>query len=177
MSNLYAQAVTRMHELWQRVEQLSVGAPPVPQQTTFAQALRIAQQGMGTLLPAPICELIARVAREEDVDETLVRAVVQVESGGNPHAISPKGAVGLMQLMPRTAEAMGVSNPFDPEQNLRGGVRLLKSLLNEFGDVRLALAAYNAGGQAVRQHRGIPPYAETQRFVQRVLNLWQGDRW
>lgn len=177
MSNLYAQAVARMHTLWQRVEQLSVGASPVPQQTTFAQALRMAQQGVSTVLPTPVGELVARVAREEGVDEALVRAVVQAESGGNPRAVSPKGAMGLMQLMPRTAEAMGVSNPFDPEQNLRGGVRLLKSLLNEFGDVRLALAAYNAGAPAVRQHGGIPPYAETQKFVLRVLNLWQGDSW
>ncbi|MER3472495.1 MAG: lytic transglycosylase [Armatimonadota bacterium] len=175
MSDLYAQAVARMHALWQRVEQFSTGIPPASQPSTFAQALQVAQQGMSTMLPLPISELIARVAREEGVDESLVRAVVQAESGGNPNAVSPKGAMGLMQLMPRTAEAMGVSNPFDPEQNLRGGVRLLKGLLNEFGDVRLALAAYNAGGPAVRQYGGVPPYAETQRFVQRVLQLWQGD--
>lgn len=175
MSDLYARAVARMHALWQRVEQFSTGIPPASQPSTFAQALQVAQQGMSTMLPVPISELIARVAREESVDESLVRAVVQAESGGNPNAVSPKGAMGLMQLMPRTAEAMGVSNPFDPEQNLRGGVRLLKSLLNEFGDVRLALAAYNAGGPVVRQYGGVPPYAETQRFVQRVLQLWQGD--
>lgn len=175
MSDLYARAVARMHALWQRVEQFSTGIPPASQPSTFAQALQVAQQGMSTMLPLPISELIARVAREEGVDESLVRAVVQAESGGNPNAVSPKGAMGLMQLMPRTAEAMGVSNPFDPEQNLRGGVRLLKGLLNEFGDVRLALAAYNAGGPAVRQYGGVPPYAETQRFVQRVLQLWQGD--
>lgn len=175
MSNLYTQAVTRMHALWQRVEQLSAGVIPAPQPTAFAQALRVAQQGMSTSLPVPVNELVARIAREEGMDEALVRAVVQVESGGNPNAVSPKGAMGLMQLMPHTAEAMGVGNPFDPEQNLRGGVRLLKRLLNEFGDVRLALAAYNAGGPSVRQHRGIPPHAETQKFVQRVLNLWQGD--
>jgi soluble lytic murein transglycosylase-like protein len=142
---------------------------------TFAQVLRTAQRGAGAALPVPISELIARVAREEGVDEALVRAVVQAESGGNPNAVSPKGAMGLMQLMPRTAEAMGVSDPFDPEQNLRGGVRLLKGLLNEFGDVRLALAAYHAGGPAVRQYGGIPPFAETRRFIQRVLQAWQGD--
>jgi soluble lytic murein transglycosylase-like protein len=164
-----------MHALWQRVEQLSAGTLPVPQPVTFAQVLRTAQRGAGAALPVPISELIARVAREEGVDEALVRAVVQAESGGNPNAVSPKGAMGLMQLMPRTAEAMGVSDPFDPEQNLRGGVRLLKGLLNEFGDVRLALAAYNAGGPAVRQYGGIPPFAETRRFIQRVLQAWQGD--
>jgi soluble lytic murein transglycosylase-like protein len=84
--------------------------------------------------------------------------------------------MGLMQLMPQTARAMGVQNPFDPEQNLRGGVRLLRGLLTEFGDVRIALAAYNAGGPAVRRYGGIPPYAETQKFVQRVIDLWQGER-
>lgn len=175
MSSLYAQAVARMHALWQRVEQLST-VPPTNASSAFAQALRVAQRGTAAMLPTTISELIARVAQEEGVDEALVRAVVQVESGGNPHAVSPKGAMGLMQLMPRTAEAMGVSNPFDPEQNLRGGVRLLRGLLNEFGDARLALAAYNAGGPAVRQYGGIPPYAETQKFVQRVMELWQGEQ-
>lgn len=175
MSDLYAQAVARMHALWQRVEHLSAGMPSVSQHMAFAQVLRAAKRGTSAALPIPISELIVRVAREEGVDEALVRAVVQAESGGNPNAVSPKGAMGLMQLMPRTAEAMGVSNPFDPEQNLRGGVRLLKGLLNEFGDVRLALAAYNAGGPAVRQYGGIPPYAETHRFIQRVLQAWQGD--
>lgn len=176
MSNLYAQAIARMHALWQRVEQLSAeGSPSHAPATEFAQALRVAQRGTSAALPTPINELVARIAEEQGVDEALVRAVIQVESRGNPNAVSPKGALGLMQLMPQTAQAMGVSNPFDPEQNLRGGVRLLRGLLNEFGDVRLALAAYNAGGPAVRQHGGIPPYAETQKFVQRVLQLWQGE--
>ncbi|MCS6831649.1 MAG: lytic transglycosylase domain-containing protein [Armatimonadota bacterium] len=176
MSSLYAQAVARMQALWQRVEQLSVNTSSATASSEFRQALRAAQRGAMAMLPTNVGELIARVAREEGVDEALVRAVVQVESGGNPNAVSPKGAMGLMQLMPRTAEAMGVDNPFDPEQNLRGGVRLLRGLLDEFGDVRLALAAYNAGGPAVRQHGGIPPYAETQKFVQRVMALWQGER-
>ncbi len=176
MSSHYAQAIARMHALWQRVEQLSAGLAPAPASVNFADALRVAQRGTSLMLPTPIGEIIARVSAEEGVDEALVRAVVQAESGGNPNAVSPKGAMGLMQLMPRTAEAMGVSNPFDPEQNLRGGVRLLRGLLNEFGDVQLALAAYNAGGPAVRQYGGIPPYPETQKFVQRVMQLWQGER-
>lgn len=176
MSSLYAQAVARMQALWQRVEQLSIAVPSGSPSSGFAQALRVAQRSATAMLPAAIGELIARVAQEEGVDEALVRAVVRAESGGNPNAVSPKGAMGLMQLMPGTAEAMGVSNPFDPEQNLRGGMRLLRGLLNEFGDVRLALAAYNAGGPAVRQYGGIPPYAETQKFVQRVMELWQGER-
>ncbi|GIV15902.1 MAG: hypothetical protein KatS3mg022_1337 [Armatimonadota bacterium] len=176
MSSLYAQAIARMQVLWQKVEQLSVATPSISSSSGFTQALRVAQRSATTMLPAAIGELVARVAQEEGVDEALVRAVVRAESGGNPNAVSPKGAMGLMQLMPRTAEALGVSNPFDPEQNLRGGVRLLRGLLDEFGDVRLALAAYNAGGPAVRQYGGIPPYAETQKFVQRVMDLWQGER-
>jgi soluble lytic murein transglycosylase-like protein len=175
MSSLYAQAVARMRTLWHRVEQLSAMLPSAAPPPHFAQVLRAAQQGAIAMLPTTISELIARVAQEEGVDAALVRAVVQAESGGNPNAVSPRGAMGLMQLMPRTAEAMGVSNPFDPEQNLRGGVRLLRGLLDEFGDVRLALAAYNAGGPAVRQYKGVPPYAETQQFVQRVMQLWQGE--
>lgn len=175
MSNLYAQAVARMYALWQRVEQLSTAAPAPSASVSFAQALQVARRSLTATLPAGIGELIERIAQEEGVDQALVRAVVQVESGGNPNAVSPKGAMGLMQLMPRTAEAMGVQDPFDPEQNLRGGVRLLRGLLQEFGDVRLALAAYNAGGPAVRRYGGIPPYAETQKFVQRVMALWQGE--
>ncbi|MCS7308828.1 MAG: lytic transglycosylase domain-containing protein [Armatimonadota bacterium] len=175
MSSLYAQAVARMYALWQRVEQLSTTTPLHTASTSFAQALQVARRSITMTLPGGIGELIERIAQEEGVDAALVRAVVQVESGGNPNAVSPKGAMGLMQLMPRTAEAMGVRDPFDPEQNLRGGVRLLRGLLNEFGDVRLALAAYNAGGPAVRRYGGIPPYAETQKFVQRVMALWQSE--
>lgn len=175
MSNLYAQAVARMYALWQRVEQLSTTAPAPSHSVSFARALQAARRSLTATLPAGIGELIERIAQEEGVDLALVRAVVQVESGGNPNAVSLKGAMGLMQLMPRTAEAMGVQDPFDPEQNLRGGVRLLRGLLQEFGDVRLALAAYNAGGPAVRRYGGIPPYAETQKFVQRVMALWQGE--
>jgi len=175
MSSLYTRAVARMQALWERVEQLSTGAPTTAP-SEFAQVLRVAQRATTVMLPQSISELVARVSQEEGVDEALVRAVVQAESGGNPNAVSPKGAMGLMQLMPQTARAMGVQNPFDPEQNLRGGVRLLRGLLDEFGDVRIALAAYNAGGPAVRRYRGIPPYAETQKFVQRVIDLWQDER-
>ncbi len=175
MSSLYTRAVARMQALWVRVEQLSAGNA-VAAPSEFVQVLRVAQRATTVMLPQSIGELVARVSQEEGVDEALVRAVVQAESGGNPNAVSPKGAMGLMQLMPQTAQAMGVQNPFDPEQNLRGGVRLLRGLLDEFGDVRLALAAYNAGGPAVRRYGGIPPYAETQKFVQRVMDLWQGER-
>ena len=103
--------------------------------------------------------------------EELIRAVMHVESNFNPHAVSRKGAVGLMQLMPSTATRMGVTDPFDPRQNVLGGVRLLRILANRFeGDQTLTLAAYNAGEAAVLKYGGIPPFAETQRYVKRVLS-------
>lgn len=103
--------------------------------------------------------------------EELIRAVMHVESNFNPRAVSRKGALGLMQLMPSTATKMGVTDPFDPRQNVLGGVRLLRVLANRFdGDQTLTLAAYNAGQAAVLKYGGVPPYAETQRYVKRVLS-------
>lgn len=102
--------------------------------------------------------------------EEFIRAVMHVESNFNPNARSHKGAIGLMQLMPTTAVAMGVDDPYDPRQNVLGGVRYLRVLANRFaGDQVLTLAAYNAGEGAVRKYGGVPPFAETQRYVQRVL--------
>lgn len=117
-------------------------------------------------------EIIERHAATYGVSPDLVRAVMQVESAFNPYARSSKGALGLMQLMPSTAIEMGVRNPFDPEQNIRGGVAYLRQLLNKYGnDLTLALAAYNAGPTAVDRHGyQVPPYAETRKYVARVKN-------
>ena len=115
--------------------------------------------------------IINSCALEYGVDKSLVKAVIQAESGYNPNAVSRKGATGLMQLMPRTAQDLKVSNSFDPSENIRGGVRYLKFLLDTFkGDVALALAAYNAGLSKVAQYRGIPPYEETRNYVGKVLS-------
>jgi hypothetical protein len=115
-------------------------------------------------------DLARSVARRYEMDEELVSAVVRAESGFDPEAISHVGAIGLMQLMPTTAAEMEVADPFDPEQNLDGGVRYLKWMLDRFeGEVELALAAYNAGPAAVDRYGGIPPYPETRSYVQRVL--------
>ena len=113
---------------------------------------------------------IREIASRYAVDASLVEAVIRVESAGNPWAVSRKGAQGLMQLMPQTAYALGVRDAFDPRQNIEGGVRHLRYLIDRYpGDLSLALAAYNAGERAVDQYRGVPPYAETQQFVQKIL--------
>lgn len=126
-------------------------------------------------LVTTLAELIRGAAERYGLDHRLVEAVVRVESGGNARAVSPKGAMGLMQLMPQTAQELGVRNPFDLQENLDGGTRHLRSLLDRFeGDVTLALAAYNAGEEAVRTYRGVPPFRETQDYVRKIRTLWNG---
>jgi soluble lytic murein transglycosylase-like protein len=116
---------------------------------------------------------IELAAARHNVDPNLVRAVVKVESNFNPNAVSRKGAMGLMQLMPATARQLKVNNPFDPEQNVDAGVRHLKQLLQSYnGDIKLTLAAYNAGAGAVARSSGVPRYAETQDYVRRITNLY-----
>lgn len=125
------------------------------------------------VVPDGMRRLVGDTARAFAVDPKLVDAVVQVESGYNAHAVSPKGAMGLMQLIPSTAARLGVQNPFDPAENVRGGVTYLSDLLKRFdGNVPLSLAAYNAGEGAVLRHGGIPPFAETQDYVRKVTTLY-----
>ncbi len=118
-------------------------------------------------------DLIDEHASRQGVRKDLVKAVIQVESGFNPRAVSNKGAVGLMQLMPATARQLGVANPFDPSENVRGGVAYLRQLLDRYnGDERLALAAYNAGPGAVDSHgQTVPPYRETRDYVSKVKGI------
>lgn len=119
--------------------------------------------------------IIEKAAMSASVEPNLLRAVIVVESGFNSRAVSRRGAVGLMQLMPATATRFGVSNPFDPRENVHAGARYLKFLMDRFGqDVRLALAAYNAGEQAVDRNGGqIPPFTETMAYVPRVLKIYR----
>jgi soluble lytic murein transglycosylase-like protein len=118
---------------------------------------------------------IVMAAARHNVDPNLVRAVVKVESNFNSNAVSRKGAMGLMQLMPSTARQLNVKNPFDPQQNVDAGVRHLKSLLESYGgDVNLTLAAYNAGQGAVARNNGVPRFAETQDYVRKITNLYYG---
>jgi soluble lytic murein transglycosylase-like protein len=122
-------------------------------------------------------DLAAAAARRHGLDPDLVMAVVSVESGFRPQAVSPKGAQGLMQLMPKTASSLGVANAFDPVQNLDGGTRHLGQLLTLYGgDLTRALAAYNAGEGAVFRHGGVPPYRETRAYVKKVLEQYRGQK-
>jgi Transglycosylase SLT domain len=118
---------------------------------------------------------IDQAAARHNVDPSLVRAVIKVESNFNPNAVSRKGAMGLMQLMPQTAHQLKVTNPFDPSQNVDAGVRHLKHLMESYGgDVKLTLAAYNAGQGAVSRSNGIPHFAETRKYVNRITALYYG---
>jgi soluble lytic murein transglycosylase-like protein len=120
--------------------------------------------------------MIFTAAQEFNVEPALVKAVVAAESNFDARAVSPVGAQGLMQLMPQTARAMGVDWPFDPRDNLKGGVRYLRAMLDRFDDTKYALAAYNAGPEAVDRYGGIPPYRETREYVQKVLRFYASYR-
>jgi soluble lytic murein transglycosylase-like protein len=144
--------------------------------------LELPREAVMALLPDEVVEvdslggdlrsLVKQIAEHYGLPPQLVLAVVMVESGFHPEAVSRKGAQGLMQLMPTTAASLGVDHPFDPAQNVDGGVRHLQGLLTAFGgDLRKALAAYNAGAEAVRRHGGVPPFPETQAYVRAVLRL------
>jgi soluble lytic murein transglycosylase-like protein len=148
------------------VRSVAIAARVVPE-----KAISPAAPGAATKPPsgASVSDLVTHIAGRHDVEPLLVDSVIRVESNYNPYAISPKGAMGLMQLIPGTARRFGVSDTFEPEQNIEGGVRYLKYLMQLYnGDERLALAAYNAGEGAVAKYRGIPPYPETQNYVYQV---------
>jgi soluble lytic murein transglycosylase-like protein len=126
--------------------------------------------------PKTVDEIIREIAYEYDIDPDLVKAVITVESNSDPKAVSRKGAQGLMQLMPGTARDLKVRRPFDPRENIIGGVKYIKGLMASYGDLRLALAAYNAGPGAVDRYAGIPPYRETINYVKRVLRCYRKFR-
>jgi soluble lytic murein transglycosylase-like protein len=139
---------------------------PEPVAEVAAEAVRVPLDAASM----PYAEIIDRVSAEHHVDARLVRAMITVESGYKERARSRKGAMGLMQLMPETARRFNVSDPYNPQANIEGGIKYLRTLLDRFPE-RLAVAAYNAGEAAVERFRGVPPYAETRDYVTRVLQI------
>jgi soluble lytic murein transglycosylase-like protein len=138
-----------------------------------AAAVRTAPTSTETGAAGGYDGIIRDAAAANDLSADLIHAVVRAESNYNPRCRSSAGAMGLMQLMPGTAEALGVANPWDPAQNVAGGARYLREQLDTFGDLTLALAAYNAGPGAVQRYDGVPPYEETQTYVRRVQRYLQ----
>jgi hypothetical protein len=147
---------------------------PYPEPTPAPAAAQDSTASQLRLLEAatPYSEIISAISQAHGVDPILVSALIQVESGYRPRARSPRGAMGLMQLMPSTARLYKVRNPFDPKTNIEAGIKHLKSLIERFDDdMELVLAAYNAGEGAVKKFKGIPPYRETRNYVSRILSI------
>jgi soluble lytic murein transglycosylase-like protein len=156
----------------QEVDNIMV-LPPATRKSVGSQPVVPGVAAERQLSPAEVDKAIDEAAQRHGVDPNLVRAVVKVESNYNPRAVSRKGAMGLMQLMPYTARSLKVGNAFDPNQNVDAGVRHLKSLLESYnGNIELSLAAYNAGSGAVNRNGGIPPYRETRDYVKKITDLY-----
>ncbi len=126
--------------------------------------------------PKELDEIIKEISDEYEIDPALVKAIITAESNSDPRAVSSKGAQGLMQLMPAVSRQLKVTSPFDPRENIIGGVKYIKGLLASYGDLRLALAAYNAGPGAVKKYAGIPPYRETINYVKKVIRYYKKFR-
>jgi soluble lytic murein transglycosylase-like protein len=146
----------------------------VPSPAEASRSVRAFTGSSSLSSSSPYSSHILEAARAHNVDPAFIAAVIKVESNGYAHAVSRKGARGLMQLMPATARRLGVRSSFDPRDNIRGGVAYLAELAERFGETNadLILAAYNAGEQAVEEYGGVPPYRETRDYVRRVLALW-----
>jgi Transglycosylase SLT domain len=151
---------------------LKASVPPTGEFVSPASPSSAGKPHVSPLDPEPGVRAMIRVlAGSVGVEPRIVEAMVEVESNFDPYAVSHRGAMGLMQLMPGTAKRFQVGNVFDPEENLQGGMQYLKNLLGRYGDLALALAAYNAGEDAVDRHRGVPPYPETRLYVRRILAI------
>lgn len=188
----------RMREIKDRFEKQEKKTIPLPFVTVMGEAVKkddlatkerstsladdipgydFPRGGDGRVPEEILDEMILRKARKYGVDENIVRAVIQMESGGKAHVVSSAGAMGLMQLMPSTAKMLGVEDAFDPEQNMDGGVRYLKMMLDRYkGDERLALAAYHSGPARVDNYGGIPPFPIVNRYVKTVMAITEKAR-
>ena len=153
---------------------LDAKMPEKPKDTPFADKIFSSNLASTSSGNADIDALIEQYSAKNGLDSAFVKAVIKQESGFQPKVTSHCGAMGLMQLMPATASSLGVKDAYDPEQNIAGGTKYLKGLLDRFGgDKSLALAAYNAGPNAVAKYNGIPPYKETQNYVKNIMSMYQ----
>jgi hypothetical protein len=155
---------------------INTGEPASRPLDWMRRSFRPRRAGLSTSPPEEIDHLVRQTADKHQVDPQLVHAIIRVESEYDPNAVSSKGAMGLMQLIPATAQRFGVENPFDPRQNIEGGVNYLKYLLNLFrGDLGLSLAAYNAGENSVLRSGRIPAFSETRNYVRKVTHLYNSE--
>ena len=161
------------------IEDAGLGTPDyirrvLPDSPVTSSAPVAAPSSTSSVAGVPYADLFNAAGRQYGVDPVLLAAMARTESNFDPAAVSPAGAQGLMQLMPGTAKGLGVTDPFDPTQSVDGAARLMRDLLDRFGRIDHALAGYNAGPGAVLRYDGIPPYAETQGYVSKILALVQG---
>ncbi len=164
---------TSAEEMTGKKSVFSIDTPPKIPFGALSVGARRVSSNSNNYTKSEIMDIVDSTCQKYNVDSKLVKALIKQESGFNPDAKSKAGALGLMQLMPQTAEGLGVENPMDPVQNVDGGVRYFKQMLDKFnGNKILALAAYNAGPNAVRKYNGVPPYKETQNYVKSILSMY-----
>jgi soluble lytic murein transglycosylase-like protein len=151
-----------------------ISSQPIEEEYTAAKIEPILPPVKGNKKERLFHPIIIQTSSRHQVDPAIVKAIIMAESGYNPRAISKAGAKGLMQLMPKTAQDLGVEDSFNPQQNISGGVRYFKQLMNRFnGDFKLALAAYNAGSTTVRRYKGVPPFKATKHYIKKVFKYYQ----
>jgi len=151
-----------------------ISSQPIEEEYTAAKIEPILPPVKGNKKERLFHPIIIQTSSRHQVDPAIVKAIIMAESGYNPRAISKAGAKGLMQLMPKTAQDLGVEDVLNPQQNISGGVRYFKQLMNRFnGDFELALAAYNAGSTTVRRYKGVPPFKATQHYIKKVFKYYQ----
>lgn len=167
ISDRITQIDQRMQEIHNRFQPRPAVEPTANASTASESDKAAVSAEKRGLFSGMLEQLIQEESKRQGVSPDLVRAVVKAESNGNPKAVSPKGAIGLMQLMPQTAEMLGV-DPHDPAENLEGGIRFLKQMAGRYGDLDRTLAAYNAGPGAVDRFRGVPPFEETQQYMKKI---------